>query len=386
MVDWVNSGMFLEAMLDNNTATPLDPQHHFVTTSALELTQRFGGATFVAAGLCDSANRKGHTWHTLFEVYIEYSRVLATYGGTRRAEAMTFLRECAQADLRLVRDTLTAKLMHCDPAGQSFGFLIAFDCEGVSRIKERMKLTADAVMLQRALGIQPTDKTPLAFTGVYEADQGGAEKARGRDSPYPDGASSRSSSPAAERRADGYSRRDEARASRRDSDDSRQGRGRDARDDRSQSPGRDLPGARSSLVQWNTSRTKFTIGVEGGRQTSVDAEAMAAHYGVPIESKCWPVLISTKPENARLSLCCQWGKKDHESEDSAAHVLKGFDAAQARARFTREASHDTRPSERRDRSASRSPTASRQPKKGKASPRPRSPAPTPDFRGSAARK
>ena len=77
-------------------------------------------------------------------------------------------------------------------------------------------------------------------------------------------------------------------------------------------------------------------------QLVYDVEAIAKHYSMDVTATCWPVLLSTKPGNARLCLCGQWGTTGHTSLDSSAHQRpKKFNLVHIVKAFTAKASNNT---------------------------------------------
>jgi hypothetical protein len=385
VVDWVNSpGGYLEikALLDDNSAEWLDPKHHFCTVSCLEGQRDFGSATFVTWGY-PKHSRHGYTWYSLLDHYVSYAKAGDTLVGNRREAHNQLARDSLAKDFKYAQELHLGILRHPNPATVRFDYLVPFDTPGVSDLKERLSVTEDVAILQRAMGLERGDRRPLRVEGVYESglpqpkrastpiplpdDYRGRERDRGRDRDR------RGDDRDRDRRRDEHERRSPSSERRVGSDDSRERNRSDSRD-RDRSP---LPfaggGSRSDLVEWSAGGSKFALGRSDGQRKLYNAADMAKHYGVPVESKCWPSLLSTKTGDARFTLCPRWGKTGHESCDSAAHQPPPkFDAEHARAQFgrdldarrklprspTRDSTRDSTPPRR---SRSRSPSAGRKP-------------------------
>ena len=341
LMDWVNlPGGYLEldALLNDNTAEYLEARHHLCTVAALEGIQRFGNRTFVAFGY-PHTSRRGHTWHTLLQVYIDYMKQGRNLSGPRREAWNSLSVASLHSDIALAQELHLGRLTHPNPLSQRLEFLIPFESAGVKDLQDRLEETENVVTLQRALGIGRQDQTPLRVEGVYGD--------RLRDRPPTPGVRDRTP-------------RDRSRLS------------------PSPSPGRsllvlpkttgrdasDAGGSRASLVEYNAGGTKLAIGRPSGVRELIDVAAMAQHFSVPHSSKCWESFMSTKSGDARFSLCTRWGQPGHESPHSAAHQPPlDFDATVARTKFSRQLGPGARmgssaaSSNRNSRSRSRSPAS-----------------------------
>jgi hypothetical protein len=51
-----------------------------------------------------------------------------------------------------------------------------------------------------------------------------------------------------------------------------------------------------------------------------DIAAIAKHYSMDASKVCWPVLLSTKSGDARLTNCAHWGQAGHDGKASSAHL------------------------------------------------------------------
>ena len=321
-MDFVNAPcgyMGIEAMLDNNTSVWLDHKHHYCTKSSLEGIKVHLMKLTVAFGY-SASSRRGYTAAAWVQVYIDFMGKGQNLTGNRREEWNRLADVSFRTDLRYWKDLHAQKLFHPAPAGQRFDYILPFGTSGVSDITKRLAVTDDVVTLQMAMGIRQVDQEPLRVEGVYSQQR----QPRANTPPPPD---RRGASPSPSERS-----RSVSPAGSRDSRDSHGSRLSDI-DGPPQLTG---PGSRSSLVTWIQGRSSFTVGRSQGSKVLFQAQEMATHCGVPLESKCWPVLISVKIGDARLALCTEWGKPGHESATSAAHVEpNGWDAAVMRSRFSK---------------------------------------------------
>lgn len=316
--------MGIEALLDHNTAEWLDVRHHYCTKSSLEGIQVHLKVLTISYGYA-ATSRRGYTAETWVQQYINFAGKGQSLTGERRVEWNRLADTSFRADLRYWKHLHMGKLTHPAPAGQRLDYILPFETEGVAALTQRLDTVSEVATLQMAMGITPTDQQPLRVDGVFGASPqhqprpGTPPPQRGRDSSR-DGLQSRSASRS---RSVSPAASDASHGSR-----------------VSDIGGITLPsgpGSRSSVVGWSQNRHTFTIGRPGAKKVLFEAKQMADHCGVPLDSKCWPSLISVKAGDARYALCTEWGKPGHESPTSSAHVdPSGWDAAVMRARFSRD--------------------------------------------------
>ena len=343
-MDMVNApGGFLavDAIRDGTVATFVSLDQHYKLIAAFEGFQSFIGSVYLACGYPRQSSN-GHTWHTLIDVFLEYLKEGRTLAGAAREAHLNLCDSCFRTALRKIDEAASRRLTEANPGEAPFTFILPFDSDGVIQLSQRLALREEATAFRLALGINAADIAPVVLEGSRESRTtwSRTDRARLGDGDEREGRS---------RRTERGGREDRDRGGGRDRGEGRTHPPRRAdsphpgRLDESDSPSRSASRERvpakplappaGRLVTWNKDRTTFVIGRAGPglTQTLFDAKAIAAHCQVPLASKCWPYLVSTKTGEARLSVCDGTGP-DHVGHTGCAHVPPaGWDGDAVRA-------------------------------------------------------
>ena len=71
-------------------------------------------------------------------------------------------------------------------------------------------------------------------------------------------------------------------------------------------------------------------------------------YSMDMASMCWPVMLSTKPPEARLTNCAHWGENGHTTTTSKAHQRpKAFNITYVEKNFSTKAKNTPKGSKRK---------------------------------------
>ena len=348
-MDLVNApGGFLavDAIRDGTVASHTSLDQHYRLISSFEGFQSFIGAVYLACGYPRHSS-DGHTWYTLIDTFLEYLKEGRSLTGPARTAHLDLCDVSFRAALRKIDEGGQRRLTESNPGEAPFSAILPFDSDGVVQLGQRLAIREEATAFRLALGMGLADVAPVTLDGSREARAGWVRKELVKE-PTASGAGLGRDSRG--RRTERGGRDDRNR------DDARGGgeeRGRTRRGD-SPHPGRREPSASQSrspsrdrlppkpivsdasvgrLVTWEADGNAFTIGrvLPGVRRMRFDAKAIAAHCGVPLASKCWPFLVSTKTGDARLSLCDGTGP-DHIGHTGSAHLPPvGWDGDAVRA-------------------------------------------------------
>ena len=371
-MDLVNApGGFLavDAIRDGTVASHVSLDQHYRLVAAFEGFQSFIGAVYLACGY-PRHSPDGHTWYTLIDTFLEYLKEGRSLAGAARTAHLDLCDVSFRTALRKIDEAAQRRLTESNPGEAPFSAILPFDSDGVVQLGQRLAIREEATAFRLALGMGLADVAPVVLDGSREAR---AVWARKDSAPSGSGLSRDERGRQTERGGRGD----------RDRDDARRGGGERVRTLRGDSPhpgrrGRDDSQSRSPsreptppkpvvavapaphLVTWDADGATFTIGriAPGVRRTRFDAKAIAAHCGVPLASKCWPFLVSTKTGDARLRLCDGTGP-DHAGHTGGAHLPPaGWDGDAVRANPALSRTFVT--AGKREHSASRSRSASRE--------------------------
>ena len=344
-MDLVNApGGFLavDAIRDGTEAAHISPDQHYRLFAAFEGFQSFIGAVYLACGY-PRDSRDGHTWYTLIDVFLDYLKEGRSLTGPARTAHLDLCDVSFRTALRKIDEGTHRRLTESNPGEAPFSAILPFDSDGVIQLGQRLAIREEATAFRLALGIGLADVAPVTLEGSREARVGWA-----RSEAAAPGASSDRSERGRRTERDGRDRRDRSDELRGGGERVRTVRGDSPHPGRrgesvshSRSPSREpirvkpaapdaLPGR---LVTWDADGTAFIIGRPGPgtRRTRFDVKAISAHCGVPLASKCWPFLLSTKTGDARLTLCDGTGP-DHVGTTGSAHVPPtGWDGDAVRA-------------------------------------------------------
>jgi hypothetical protein len=371
-MDLVNApGGFLavDAIRDGTVAAHISPDQNYRLFAAFEGFQSFIGAVYLACGY-PRHSQDGYTWYTLVDTFLEYLKEGRSLAGPARTAHLDLCDVSFRTALRKIDEAAQRRLTESNPGEAPFSAILPFDSDGVVQLGQRLVIREEATAFRLALGLGTADVAPVMLDGSREARTAWTRKEPAPSGPGP-------SRDERGRRAErgGREDRDRDNARRSGGERSRTLRGdsphpgrRGQGDSQSRSPSREptppklvapvMPAAH--LVTWDADGAAFTIGrvAPGVRRTRFDAKAIAAHCGVPLASKCWPFLVSTKTGDARLRLCDGTGP-DHAGHTGSAHVPPaGWDGDAVRANPALTKTLVT--AGRREHSASRSRSASRE--------------------------
>ena len=370
-MDFVTApGGFLavDALRDGTVASHVSLDQHYRLVAAFEGIQAFIGAVYLACGYPRHSS-DGHTWYTLVDTFLEYLKEGRSLAGSARKAHLDLCDVSFRTALRKIDEASQRRLTESNPGEAPFSAILPFDSDGVVQLSQRLAIREEAAAFRIALGMGLADIAPVTLDGSREARAVWATKG-----PTPSGPGSSRDERGRRSERDGREDRDRddtrrfgsgERARTRRGDSPHPGR-RDQGDSPSRSPSRQPPSPKSvapvmpapHLVTWDADGATFTIGrvAPGVRRTRFDAKAIAAHCGVPLASKCWPFLVSTKTGDARLRLCDGTGP-DHAGHTGSAHLPPvGWDGDAVRANPALAKTFVT--AGRRERSTSRSRSAS----------------------------
>ena len=344
-MDLVNApGGFLavEAARDGTVAAHVSLDQHYRLVSAFEGIQSFIGAVYLACGYPRSSTN-GFTWYSLIDVFLDYLKEGRSLTGPARTAHLDLCDVSFRTALRKIDEGAQRRLTESNPGEAPFSAILPFDSDGVAQLGQRLAIREDATAFRLALGMDIADIAPIMLDGSREARAGWVRKelaASGADSSRDERSRRTERSGREDRDRDGARRGGGERARTRRGDSPHPGR-HDQGSSQSRSPSRErvppkpvaTDPAAGRLVTWDAGGGAFTIGriLPGVRRTRFDAKAIAALYGVPLASKCWPFLVSTKTGDARLHLCDGTGP-DHVGLAGSAHVPPaGWDGDAVRA-------------------------------------------------------
>ena len=354
-VNWVNrpDGALSLLELNNVFFANVSRDQWWKVKSVVELIRDFGGTTFSAFGYPAAADA-GYTWAAFCDHHIRWIEEADALPPGQATEWLEFGARAVGQALTQMGLAHLANLNSSDPASRSLTYVLPFDCRYTRELASKRTNAMPLLQLQRAFpGLLP-QATPRLLLGVRASGGGSTtSSARARPSAGSNSRGNNSAHPAASNGAVGNrgratnTGRGGGRGSARGSPHAPAGRGAGSAAGRGSSsrarPNASSssrarapsvthaaaaggPGSRAHLAVWLVANTSLMIAYR-----VYDVAAIAQAFGIPPVSRCWPVLLSTKPADEPMQLCPHHSKPAHGNMASAAHSrpsAAGLDWAQ----------------------------------------------------------
>ena len=298
----------------------MDQRDHYVIVSILEEVRDFGERTFTAFGLpTDVPPTQGFSWRTFFDFYIEHVKCATRLGS--KMEQFNWLeradKQC-RAALRCMGNEVRRRIESATPATVTFGAILPPDAAPVCALREQQKALERLAdfreqfdwLQNEAPAVVSAEELPRLSAARPSASKAGSSRLSRSPSPV------RSPSPSR-----GAARpKSKVTFAASDSDDDaptpkrlKGGKGKAPSDD----GGRGGDGADSTPSHlWLKSQKSLFV---SGKVWDIPATARSLK--VAVGAKCWPVVLSRRTAQNKLSGCEKRGQPGHRGTADAAHVL-----------------------------------------------------------------
>ena len=291
-IDWVNAPSGVLGLLnlkDINGYTAVPKDQLWSVPSVIDIVRPFIHRTFTSIGYAHFSD-EGYTIATLLDLHkrnVEWCRDL---GGSVGPAQLQYAVECFVDELKVIGSRALALQAAVNPAGVHYTHVAPYGCEYERKMKLRRSHVEPIRMLQRAVPEILPACAPKVLEGVKLG--GSATKSKPQGKGHSGGATSRAPSAASGKRPPSTN---------------------PAAPDRAP----DTPGSKAFLAKALASNGGNDL-MLGGRV--YDLIKISGKFGMRPADKCWPVLLSSKPGNAKLALCPCAGDAAHATLGAPAHT------------------------------------------------------------------